>query len=374
MVELFNQTYSKTELLKHVGQMDQLGGVKLFELSDGVEKGVRAALFRTGKLSFIVAIDRCMDIVNAEYMGAPLAFISPTGIVAPSFFEPEGIGWVRGFPGGLLTTCGLTYAGAPTVDQGEQLGLHGRISYSPAKLTCADGHWDGDNYIITLEGESREAMIFGPNVTLRRKIEAKLGDKCIRIHDKVVNRGWERQPMMIIYHMNLGFPLLDSDSRMVSTSRAYLPRDAEARTNADKFSEFQPPTKGFREKVYIHDLLADKDGYSYTALINDKLMNGLGFYIKFKKSQLPFLIQWKMMGEGTYVLGMEPSNCIVMGRDKDRELGTLQFIEPQEEKEFHIEAGVLEGEETRVYKEMVDKITGGKRPNIISDINEFLKK
>ena len=94
MVKLFDQIYSKDELLKYVGQMEQIGGIKLFELSEGVEKGVRAALVRTGKLNFLVAIDRCMDIVNAEYMGTPLAFISPTEIVAPSFFEPQGLGWV----------------------------------------------------------------------------------------------------------------------------------------------------------------------------------------------------------------------------------------------------------------------------------------
>ncbi|MGQ9781173.1 MAG: aldose 1-epimerase family protein [Nitrososphaeria archaeon] len=373
MVELFNQVYGKAELLKHVGQIDQLGGIRLFELSEGVEKGVRAALFRTGTLNLIVAIDRCMDIVNAEYMGIPLAFVSPTGIVAPSFFEPEGIGWVRGFPGGLLTTCGLTYAGAPTVDQGEQLGLHGRISYSPSRLSRVDGCWDGDNYILALEGESKEAMIFGPNLTLRRRIEAKLGGKCIQIHDRVVNQGWERQPLMIIYHMNLGFPLLDANSRMVSTSRTYFPRDAEAKVGAERFNEFQPPNKGFREKVYIHDLAADSDGYSYAALINDSLMNGLGFYIKLRKRELPRLVQWKMMGEGTYVLGMEPSNGFVMRRDKERELGTLQFIEPQEEREFHLEAGVLVGDEIREYDKMVNEIVKNQKPTMVADVNEFLK-
>ena len=31
-----------------------------------------------------------------------------------------------------MTTCGLTYMGAPCTDAGDTLGLHGRISNTPA--------------------------------------------------------------------------------------------------------------------------------------------------------------------------------------------------------------------------------------------------
>jgi len=368
-VKFSGRVFGKMDLFRYVGDMDQLGGIKLFELSDGVEKGVRVALVRAGGLSFIVAIDRCMDIVNAEYKGVPLAFVSPTGVSAPSFFEPEGLGWLRGFFGGLLTTCGLTYAGAPTVDEGEQLGLHGRISYSPAKLLRSEAYWEGGKYTIVLEGESREAMIFGPNMRLRRKIETVLGEKSVRISDKIANCGWTAQPLMIIYHINLGFPILDENSRLVSTSQTLLPRDEDAREGAEDFDRFQPPTKGFKEKVYIHDLAADKEGYAYTALVNDRL--GIGVYVKFQKRELPRLIEWKMMGEGTYVLGMEPSNCFVMGRARERELGTLQHMEPQEEREFHLEVGVLEGDEIRGYEEMVRGVVKG-RPKIVTDVKKFL--
>jgi hypothetical protein len=251
-----------------------------------------------------------------------------------------------------------------------QLGLHGRISYSPAKFLCSEEYWEDDKYVLVLEGESREAMIFGPNIRLRRRIETMLGEKFIRIHDRIVNYGWESQPLMIIYHFNLGFPLLDECSRLVSTSQAYFPRDEEAKVDAEKFDEFQPPTRGFREKVYIHDPAVDKEGYAYAALVNDRL--GLGLYIKFRKKELPRFIEWKMMGEGTYALGMEPANCFVMGRARERELGTLQYIEPQEEKEFHLEVGVLEGNEIREYEKMVKSVVTG-RSKIVTDAKEFLE-
>jgi len=95
-------------------------------------------------------------------------------------------------------------------------------------------------------------------------------------------------------------------------------------------------------------------------LINEDIEEGgFGFYVKYKKEQLPQFIEWKMMGEGDYVVGMEPANCLVEGRDKERERGTLKFLEPGEKKEFDLEIGVLAGKESiEEFKKLisVDKV------------------
>jgi len=373
MVHLYERVYGRKDLLKQVGSMDQVGGVKLIELSEGVERGVRAALIRTGELNFLVAVDRCMDIVNAEYKGTPLGWISPTGIAAPSFYEPQGLGWTRGFPGGLVTTCGLTYMGAPTVDQGEPLGLHGRVSYIPARLMYAGGHWEGDEYVTALEGEVKEAKVFEPNIALRRRIEAKLGKKHLAIHDKVTNEGWDIQPLMILYHINIGFPIVDNGSSLISTSRLYVPRDEEAKSDAERFDRFHHPKSGYKEKVYFHDMLTDAEGYAYSAIVNEKLLDGIAVYVKYRRSELPRFIEWKMMGEGTYVVGMEPANGLVVGRDKERKWGTLQYLKPQETREFHIEIGVLVGEEVQKFKEKTNSVTKSAKPKMIGTVEEFVE-
>src|SRR5512136_2340248 len=134
MATIFGKTFTKPELLKRVGDISQLGGVKPVELVNGNERGVRAAEFKTGAgLNFTVLIDRALDISAADYCGQSLCWRSSTGDVAPAFYEPEGLSWLRSFYGGLLITCGLTYIGAPDVDQGKPLGLHGRVSNIPAK-------------------------------------------------------------------------------------------------------------------------------------------------------------------------------------------------------------------------------------------------
>ena len=40
---------------------------------------------------------------------------------------------------------------------------------------------------------------------------------------------------------------------------------------------------------------------------------------------------------------LEPANCLVEGRDKDRQRGLLQFLEPGESREYMLEIGVLDG-------------------------------
>ena len=52
-------------------------------------------------------------------------------------------------------------------------------------------------------------------------------------------------------------------------------------------------------------------------------------------------IQWKMMDERGYVVGLEPANCWVDGRKKERQRGTLDYLEPGGRRHYEIEIGVL---------------------------------
>ncbi len=374
MVNLFGRKFTREDLLKRFGTLSQLTFARPFEFIDGREKGVRAVEVKTGSgLSFLVIIDRGLDIGMAEYKGVPISYISPTLYVHPAYFEPEKFGWLRGAFLGLLTTCGLTYAGHPSVDLGEELGLHGRYSYIPASNVTIDYEWINDECDIVVKGVVREVSFFGPNIALYREIRAGLGDKKIVIKDRVVNEGYEEQPFMIIYHFNFGFPIVDDGSRIILSSQLYVPRDEEARKDAEKFDELHGPIAGYKEKVYFHDMATDSEGYAYAGIVNENLLNGLGVYIKFRKSELHRFVQWKMLGEQFYVVGLEPANCLVLGRAKEREWGTLQFLKPGEERRFTLEVGVLEEKEIEEFKEKVNEITRGKKPRMVETVDEFIK-
>lgn len=344
MIKLYGKEFDRKELLKHVGDISQIAGVKYYELSDGMQKGVDAVDFRTGSgFNFTLLPGRGMDISYAEYNGIPLSYRSWTGNVAPEFFEPEGEGWLRGFYGGLLTTCGLTYAGAPCKDEEEELGLHGRASYIPAKNIWIDSKWEGNTYEMWAQGKVHEAAFFGANVMLTRRIYTKLGSAKLRIEDIVENMGHEPVPHMFLYHINVGFPVLDENAEFISTSVNVLPRDEEAEKGVENYSTFQPPTPGFKEQVFYHDMKADDNNHVYLAVVNRDFNNGqgIGVYLRYHKTQFPKFTQWKMNGEGAYVVGLEPANCWVEGRAKERERGTLQYIEAGGRRHYESEISVL---------------------------------
>jgi len=348
MAKLFGKEYSRAELMRKVGSVSQLGGVRVSELREGRAKGVTVVDFDLGNgFEFTVVPDRGMDIFAAKYQGMSLAWHSAVGPAAPSFYEPEGLGWLRSFAGGLVATCGLTYAGAPTVDEGEELGLHGRVSNLPASGVLAAGCWEGDEYVMSASGELRESVVFGANLHLFRRVWARLGERRFFINDVVTNEGYHRTPHMMLYHINLGFPVVDAGSRLVTPSAKVTPRDDEARKGASEYNIITDPIPEFSEQVFYHDMTPDDDGYVWAATINPTLWRGepFGVYVKYRKEQLPRFIEWKMMGEGDYVVGMEPANCGVEGRNVDREKGTLVFLEPGEERQYQLELGLIVGED-----------------------------
>lgn len=344
MVQLFGRSWTRQELVEYVSKTSQLGGVRLGELQNGIARGVRTAEFETGSgFGFTVLLDRGMDIAAAKYRGASLVWESSTGPAHPSRYEPQGLGWLRTFHGGLVATCGLTYAGAPTLDQDEELGLHGRINHLPAGEVWADGGWRGDEYEMWVRGRMRQAVVFGEDLTLTRRISARLGESRLFIRDIVENRGFQRTPHMILYHCNFGFPLLAAGSELISASEEVVPRDEVAAPNLDIHATYEAPVDGYKEQVFYHDMIADEQGYVTVILANRNFSGGqgLGAYVRYRQAELPRFIQWKNVCKGTYVTGFEPANCLVEGRDKDRERGILQFLDPGEQREYSLEIGVL---------------------------------
>ena len=325
-----------------VGDLSQVAGIRLMQLSDGFESGVRIADVRTGSgLRFQVSMDRGMDISLADYKGFPLAWRSANGDVHPSYYDSKGLGWGRSFPGGLLTGCGMASVGAPCVDAGEELGLHGRLSNLPAFDVRSETVWENDSCTMKLHGSVRESALFKENLLLHRTIETRLGESTITISDRVRNEGYQSSPLMMLYHINPGWPLVDKGSHLLLNSRKLTPRDSEAEKGVSEALIFSDPTPEYREQVFFHDLLVDGEGFATSLLMNPDKQ--LGLYVRFRQKELPRYIEWKMMGEGRYVVGMEPANCGVGGRAKERAAGTLQFLEPGEERQFFVQLGILEG-------------------------------
>lgn len=362
MALLYGKKYTKQELLDRVGDISQIGGARQIKLAGGTYEGVEAVEFRTGSgLCFLAVPGRGLDITLAEHNGRPFAWRSAAGEVTPALFEEPGIGWLRNFPGGLVTTCGLTYAGATCEDNGEKLGLHGRFSNTAASNVWVDGEWDGDEYRMWAIGKVRESRLFGENLLLQRKISATLGENSFTIEDIVTNEGSRRVPHMILYHINGGWPAVEAGSFFVAPTRSATPRDVDAEMDKEHYYLNDPPTADFKERCYYHDMAADKDGFTYAGLVNKNMPGGeqFGFCVKYNVNELPTFTQWKMNGTREYVVGLEPANCRVEGRAKERERGTLQFLKVGETRSYRLEVTVLtNAEEVGQFEELVRSLAG----------------
>ena len=367
MARLFGREYTKQQLLPKIGSVAQIADVRRVTLTEGKRDGCRAVLFRTGSgLSFTVLADRALDISDAEYQGMSLCFRAPVGEVHPAHYEPEKLGWLRSFFAGLLTTCGLTWFGHPSedpdggVEAHSGLGLHGRISHIPAENLYVDGAWEGDDYVMWAQGKMREAMPFGPNLVLTRKVSARLGENKIWVHDVVTNEGFLEQEHMMMYHANMGSPLLDECSECLVPTLETIPHNEFAAQFVDEWSRFAPPDPDQEEMCYYHRLAAQPDGTTYVAHVNREVQNGqgLGLYMKFNAQVLPWLLQWKMPGAGTYATGMEPTTAYAYGRAAEREAGRVVNLAPGEERTYDLEFGVLTSqEEIAEIEEMINSLT-----------------
>jgi len=343
MARLFGRDIGKSALMDRIGDLAQVAGVRFMTLADGAEAGVRIADVRTGSgLRFQVTLDRGMDISMAEYRGVPLAFRTPAGDVHPARFDPQGTGWLRSFPGGLMTGCGLRSVGSPSTDAGETLGQHGRLSHIQASRVASAHRWEGEECTFTLSGELRESTMFGENLLLTRVIETRLGRSEIELRDTVRNEGRAPSPLMVLYHINAGWPMLDERARLMLRARTTVPRDAAAVPGLAAARTFSPPVHGYAEQVFYHDCIPGDDGYATVMLRSGAL--DIALVVRFRQKELDRLIEWKMTGEGTYVLGIEPANCLVEGRKAERERGTLRYLEPGEERTFAVEIAVADGE------------------------------
>ena len=338
-----NKPY-KRELGKYVGDFSQVFGIKEYTLAGGRAKGIKAFDVKNGSgLEFTVLADRCLDIAGLSFKGINCSYFTNSGIAAPEYYDAHGIGFLRNYFAGFLTTCGLRNVGSPCEVNGETFGQHGRISNTPAEEVCATTQWIDGAPVLTISGKMREARLFGENLILERKIICKYGEKKIILQNRVENCGFKKEALMLLFHFNMGYPLLDENAILVTPTAKLKSRDVVATRGESAYNLCQPPTPEYAEQVFYHQLKSDKNGETSVALINRKL--GLGVAIHYSKNQLFNFTQWKQMGEGDYVMGMEPCNCYVSGRADPENAGILDYLEPGGIRNFELVIEVANGEE-----------------------------
>lgn len=317
---------------KYIGNEFQLYGVEKYSLCEGKAKGMEIYHVKNGLgLDLCVSLNRNGDVSSLSYKGINLSYLSPNGYVNSSYYDDKEIGFLKSFTAGFLTTCGLTTFGTPSVDDGENLPLHGTISNTPVN----NSSYEIDEKEITIKTITRDEGIFSHKLVLKRTISISLIDNEFTIHDKITNNGDKKSPLMILYHMNMGYPLLDENSELNINSDEVFARNEHAKDFINEWNMMKKPSPNFEEMCYYHKF----NKKPVVNIYNEKVNVGLS--IEFDKENLDCFTEWKMMGERDYVLGLEPGNAYPDGRDVMRKKKILKFIKPNETKEYSIKIKVF---------------------------------
>jgi len=337
------------------GHPEQVVGAELLRREDGAERGVRLVRLRTGELDAEVVVDRALDLGCVSVRGVPVAWLSPTGLAGPWYREPYGLGTFRTFFGGLLTTCGLDHTLSAADDSVEEFRypgkatqhfpLHGRVSTTPGRLSGYGTALDGPRPHVFVEGEVRQATVFGENLVLRRRIEADVGGRVLRIRDAIRNEGYAPTTHAILYHVNIGWPVLAPEACVVASVGE--PRVVSEAAHGKDWRSVEEPDASAVEQVWEHTPRSSAAGLVRAAVLNPDLGSGraAGVEVAYNSATLPRLFQWRVMGVGHYVVGLEPGNLPIEGRKAARASGDLVVLAPGEEVRHHLDICLLWGEE-----------------------------
>lgn len=311
---------------KYIGHPNQISGVEEVVLAKGKGKGMTLLQIRNGKgLEVTLCADRAMDISRVILKGDNLGYFSPCGYVAPVFYDNRGNGFLKSFTAGFMTTCGLTAVGSPCVDNGEELPLHGTV----ANMPCENYSYSENDDEIFVRATIRDAVIFSHKLILEREYRILKNENIISLCDKITNAGSCETPLEVLYHCNIGYPMLSEKTVLSIPAKKTVARNEHAESGLLDCLKAEKPQNGYEEMCYYHTL---NEGCvsAYNPDIKKKVE------ISFNASELPYFTEWKMMGEYDYVMGLEPGNCLPDGRDVMRQKGILEFLKPQETKTHHI--------------------------------------
>lgn len=306
----------------YVGHPLQTRGAEEYILQNGKGQGMKFLYLRNGiGLELWVALDRCADPYRVTYNGKNMGYMTPAGNVHPSYYDADDAGFLRNFTAGFCTTVGFEGAGGASVDNGEYVPQHGRIGNAPAEGYSLEETEEA----LIVKATVRDCVLFGRRMVLNRTYTLSYTENKFTMSDTVTNEGEAKAEFLLLYHCNMGYPLLNENSVVKFPHEKIWAHSEEAKRHIDSALTMEKPQQGFIERCYFFDPKEFSDGLVHTGIFSPDANVGVTF--SYDKKALPCLTEWKMMGRRDYVLGIEPGNCYPSPRTKMRENGVLPYLE-----------------------------------------------
>ena len=289
-----------------ISNLGQVASIRRYTLTEGVGKGLDIIDCDNGKIRFLLNVSKACDIMQLYHEGQNMSFISKNG------FTKRETHFLNRFEGGMLYTCGLDSVGGR-----DGYELHGTFHNIPAELIHAECNENG----IVVEAIIRDTALFGKNLVMKRKIYSDIGGDSVTLEDTLVNEGFKDEEYCLLYHINVGYPMLDDGAKVVADVESYTPRTPFAKENEHTMYEMSASIPNQEETCYFLKLRKPE-----VSLMNERA--GKKFTISYSGDTLPCFVEWKSMASGDYALGLEP--CTTELDDRF----TYQTIKPNEQIQF----------------------------------------
>lgn len=297
-----------------ISNFQQLASLRRYTLSEGKEKGVEVIDCDNGSIRFLLNVSKGLDVMQLYHKGQNMSFVSKNG------FSAGNTPFSNRFEGGMLYTCGLDSVGGR-----DGFETHGTYHTTPAQVIRAQCDEDG----IVVEALIRNTALFGPNLVMHRTIATAIGSDSVEIEDKLTNLGYKDEQYCILYHTNVGYPMLDEGVTIRLSEKDCCPRNNWAEQNKTTRLSMEAPADDNEETCYFLTLNEPE-----VSVINPKINKS--FTLRYSGETLPYFIEWKSMVSGDYALGLEPCSTLL------DDMFTYRTIKKQETVVFRLQMIVTE--------------------------------
>jgi len=348
--------------------------VRTIALRGGKQEGVDLVVIDNGRLRISLIPTRGMGIFEVVMGDVRLGWDSPVReIVHPSFVTLQsrgGLGWLEGF-NEFIVRCGMESCGAPGVDtfinnNGDEatmeLTLHGKVANLPAQELEVIVERQPPHR-IRVRGRVDERTMFGPKLELWTELSTEIGSNAFRICDVITNRGAGEQEFQMLYHCNVGRPLLQAGSTFLAPVERVTPINETAAKSVGRYAQFSGPQAGFVEQVYCMRPLAGEDGRTLTMLCNAHRDRGMS--LSFRPSELPYLTLWKNTAAEAdgYVTGIEPATGFPQNRALERKAGRVPRLAAGASRSMALDFAVLaSADEVRRCADAIARVQSQRAP------------
>lgn len=297
-----------------ISNLGQVASIRRYTLTDGVGKGLDIVDCDNGKIRFLLNVSKACDIMQLYHEGQNMSFVSKNG------FTKRETHFLNRFEGGMLYTCGLDSVGGR-----DGYELHGTFHNIPAEIVRAECDETG----VVVEAIIRDTALFGKHLVMKRKISSNIGGDSVTLEDTLINEGYKDEEYCLLYHINVGYPMLDDGAKIVADVESYTPRTAWAKQNEATMYVMSGAVPNQEETCYFLKLNTPQ-----ISLVNEKI--GKTFTVAYSGDALSCFVEWKSMACGDYALGLEPCTT-----ELDANF-TYNIIKPQEQISFFVKIAVLQ--------------------------------